>query len=124
MLQSEIDQFTEALGLPSAPIGRDDTAQICLAENCEFFIDASDAARVYLYLMLARQFVTKDLMLKGLSICDSRKIVGVPMHFVGDQNERLGFLAILTAEEATATAFMAIFQQLMQAQMRFEQLEL
>lgn len=124
MLQSEIDQFTAELDLPSATIGRDNTAQIGLAENCEFFIDASDEGRVYLYLMMARQYVVKELLLKGLSICDTRKVIGRAIHFVADPNERLGFLTILPASETTATELMIVFQQLMQAQMRFGQIEL
>jgi hypothetical protein len=119
----EIQKFCATLGISEPNLGENDVAVMEIENVGELFVDISEKESVYMYLFSDRPRLTAKEVLRTLQFCDpSRSVGSVPLHFIADENGRVGFLVILPASDCYVAAIIKAFNQVLQLLLRLIQL--
>jgi hypothetical protein len=118
----EIQKFCTSVGIPEPILGENNVSVVEFENVGELFIDISEKDSVYMYLFSDRTRLTAKEVLRTLQSCDPSRLTGnVPLHFVADENNRVGFLAVLPVSDCYAAAIINAFNQVLQLLLRLIQ---
>jgi hypothetical protein len=122
MLEEELQIFAERSGLPGMSLGEDGVARAQLPNGIgEVVVDASYGDRPCVYTLVAVDHPSVKFLLNGLVLCDPSRLVGLPMNFVGDGAERVGFVIFLEPTQLYADMLGLALSQILQSLVRLRQ---
>ncbi|MDR0727982.1 MAG: hypothetical protein LBF26_03805 [Puniceicoccales bacterium] len=119
----EVQKFCASVGVPEPTLGENNVAVVEFENVGELVIDVSEKDSIYMYLFSDRPRLTAKEVLRTLQSCDPSRLTGkVPLHFIADDKGRVGFLAVLPANDCYAAAIINAFNQVLQLLLRLIQL--
>lgn len=116
-----LGEFLERNGLPGVPFGEDGVARLPLPDMGDLSVDVSCQDRPCLHVLMFADHPPVAFLLKGLWLCDPTRLVGSPMHFVGDGEGRRGFLIALDRDRLSADSLSTALAQIVGALARLQQ---
>lgn len=84
----------------------------------ELYIAAESGGKSCIYLLMSLDSLTIDMLFKGLTLCDLRKIIGSPQNFIADGEGRVGFLVRFPDNAPDRRQLVGAFQQILQSHAR------